>query len=392
MVYSGAATMGFGKEKRLSAGAVLTGATLVILATMLAQQIKDARNQRRELRKMNAQMAEFLNHANKTMQFSRAVASFEPKVAFSELPDGLAMVGASEGVSEADLHFVRRFRSPLLPATSDLSDVRSKIYAALVSEFPGYRDLMAERLPKLTERERFLAFALARTNGSLPTYVVRRTVPDDLGHLVTGIGGNCADVTLRMMLVAEALGLKAMSISITTTSIPGHFVVDAYDPESNAAYIFDATFNVLAISRNTDGRSLLEGLYLRGGAAGSEIELFQLPVYFRFVDPGDLAFGTGVVTARSLNMARSETVAKWRKFLVSELGELRALWETKPRDSVHLPATLRQWRKVLKSIPAAFDGSEGFENGLRVAVGIALPVAAADKPPGDSMTTGSLAK
>ncbi len=349
------------------------GTATVGLAVLLALTFKDARGGRRELQKVHDKVAELNAQVADLVEQNRTALKLyqNTNFAYAETPDGLDLVRAEAGISKADLDFVRRFRKPLLPSDSDLGDLPVKLRATLDEDYPHYRDLIAARLPDLSERERYIAYALARTHGSLPTYVVRNTVPDDLRHIVMGLGGNCSDVSLRMMMVAEALGLKAMSITIFTKSVPGHIVVDTYDPQSNASYILDATFNIMAISRDTDGKSVLEGLFLAGGDAASKIELIQLPSYFRFVDPGEGAFGNGAVTARSLNYSRGAQLDKWRAFLSSELDELRTSWENKGDGSIHRPNSLPQWREYLTAIPAEFNASRGFENGLRAAAGIA---------------------
>jgi hypothetical protein len=167
-----------------------------------------------------------------------------------------------------------------------------------------------------------------------------------------------------MLLVAESLGMKAISLSITTKAIPGHLVVDAYDKETNSSYILDATFNVMIISRGSNGKSLLERVLIDGEAAAGKLEMVQLPSYFRFVDPGDAAFTSTAVTAQHINLSRDKQLLHWRTFLNDELVAYSDTWRSLPPTSIHLPSSLEKWQGYLKSIPAEFNSSAGFEKGL----------------------------
>src|SRR5690606_10438828 len=96
---------------------------------------------------------------------------------------------------------------------------------------------LAGVMPDLgSPRRQLIAAALLRVNGSMPTYAIRVAVPNDLSRIVAGTGGNCADFTVRLMLLLEAIGVRASLISIVTPELPGHVFVDAYDPIDDTAY------------------------------------------------------------------------------------------------------------------------------------------------------------
>ncbi|MBY5790048.1 hypothetical protein GFL91_36770 [Rhizobium leguminosarum bv. viciae] len=296
-------------------------------------------------------------------------------LAFAETPEGLKLVPAEDGVSKDDLDFVKRFRGPLLDLNTDLRNLsvdqlKQLLRTRLLTEFEGDpRNLsLAE-----TKRRAMITFAMLRVNGSMPTYEVRDSVPDDFKTMLLGTSGNCADFTIRVMLVAEALGLKAALISANTPALPGHVFADVYDPEEDTAYMLDSNFDVQIAREHTAGKGFFEALLTSGAEEQDNFSLWAkvkvLPVYFRYVDPGEKGLYGTPLTAGYINQSRSKREDTWRNWTSKDLANLVDWWKRIPN---HRPRTLAEFRQFLSNIPTQFNSSGDYAARLRKAAGVDL--------------------
>jgi hypothetical protein len=182
--------------------------------------------------------------------------------AYLETDAGRQLVLEKFGVSKQELDFIKHFRRPILTDVDDSFNwengeaLSEAIRSQLQEDFKQDRHLL-DRKASLSDRQAQIAYAVLRVNGSIPNYRARSYVPDDLESLVLGSSGNCADYTIRLMMVLEAIGVRALLISIVTDTLPGHIVVDAYDPVEDVSYILDANFNIVLMKKNSDGKGFL---------------------------------------------------------------------------------------------------------------------------------------
>lgn len=295
-------------------------------------------------------------------------------LALAESPSGPRLVDAVHGISSDDLDFLQSFRGPLLPkADDDLfasgANLRDQLAREIEQQFAASGEVLSEGR---TSREALIAFAVLRTNGSMPTYAVRNAVPNSVRRMIAGTSGNCSDFTVRLMYLLEAIGVEATFISINTPSFPGHVVVSAYDPQEDTSYVLDANFNVMITERHAGGVGLIQRLVSSSEeeradfAANAEVTAF--PVYFRFVHPGDQGFSSTAVTADSINERRSTREADWRMWMQEDIPALIEWWANTP---AHQPRTLNELREIgLDAIPDAFDISGDRASSLRAAASL----------------------
>lgn len=294
-------------------------------------------------------------------------------LAYAETPEGLKLVPAEIGASKEDFDFLKRFRGPILDLHTDFTklgpgQIGEALKKQLVSEFES--DPRNLTLAK-TKRRALITFAILRVNGSMPTYEVRDNVPNAVRSMILGTSGNCSDFTIRMMMVAEALGLKAALISANTPALPGHVFVDAYDPEEDTAYILDANFNVKIVKRGTHGLGYFEFLLKESAEQRKEYaekaRIRAMPVYFRYVDPGEKALYGTPLSADLINAARSKREPMWRHWTADDVDDLLAWWQNTP---THRPRTLAEIREYLTEIPAEFNASGDYAARIRAAAGV----------------------
>lgn len=329
-----------------------------------------------QLQLTHQQISEQLQKVNATIDGLGNMA-----LAYEETPEGLKLVPAEIGASKNDLDFLQRFRGPILDLHTDFTklssgQIQEALKKQLVSEFES--DPRNLTLAK-TKRRALITFAILRVNGSMPTYEVRDNVPNAIRSMILGTSGNCSDFTIRMMMVAEALGLKAALISANTPALQGHVFVDAYDPEEDTAYILDANFNVKIVRRGTGGLGFFESLLKESAEQRREYaekaRIRAMPIYFRYVDPGEKAlFGTPL-TASFINAIRSKREPMWRHWTADDVDDLLMWWQKTP---THRPRTLAEIRGYLTEIPAEFNASGDYAARIRAAAGVDTDTLAAN--------------
>ncbi|MBX4970949.1 hypothetical protein [Rhizobium binae] len=357
----------FRRKKVAVAGSICLGAALL---AGVAVQNYEVSKKLSKLRADNEKTREQI-----TQMFESLKQLSNLPLAYAETPEGLELVSAEYGLTKDDLDFMKRFRGPLLDLTTDFEklspiQVKELLRTRLLAEFEGDpRNLsLAE-----TKRRALITFAMLRVNGSMPTYEVRNSVPNDFRNMLLGTSGNCSDFTLRMMMVAEVLGLKAILISANTPALPGHVFADVYDPEEDTAYMLDANFNVRITRKHTEGKGFFETL-MAGGADEQDsfsgaAKITALPVYFRFVDPGEKGLYGTPLTASYINKIRSKREDTWRRWTSEDLDDLVDWWKRTP---THRPRTLAEMRTFLTAIPAEFNASSDDAERLRRAVHVEL--------------------
>jgi hypothetical protein len=295
--------------------------------------------------------------------------------AYAETPAGLSLISPKYGASKPELNFLHRFRRPIILSSQydfddvDAEKIKKDLQRQLLNDFARDRAYVQDWLP-LTDQQAKVAYAVLRTNGSIPTYQVRSYVPNDLKSLLLSSSGNCSDYTIRLMMVLEAIGVKAMFVSIVTEQFPGHVVVDAYDPEEDTSYILDANYNTMLIRPNSQGKGFLEQVFREQSAKFIDgIEIISFPVYFSSV-----ANESSSIPLNVINGQRDEMTARWKRWIENDRDELLSWWMNTP---THRPATLAELRQVtndgipvLDNIPQDFSASGSYANNLREYLGI----------------------
>ena len=279
-----------------------------------------------------------------------------------ETPEGTKFVLEEFGVSGPDLSFIKKYRGPLIEASEFDSEenlmglLRNKI----VQHYQANKSLFSEY--DLTNREKLIASAVAQVNGSIATYAVKSRHPYNLDDILMIHNGNCSDFSLRLMIVLEAIGIKAAMISIVTSGLPGHIFVDAYDPISGSSFLLDSTWNLMVILHNSNGKSLIQFVSEATDAERPTIvdnlTVNQFPAYFRYIDPGLAGLSSSPLSLEYLNGQRDDISSLFRGLLKSELGTVKNWWKTVPS---HRPRTLREMKNLgLADIPDYFDVSEDY--------------------------------
>ena len=341
---------------------VLVAATLALVSIN-----KNIKKQSAEINRLNQRVDEF---------GVRIGVLDRMPLAWAETAAGLKLVPADLGVSKEDLEFLKRFRGPLLDLKTEVAalnpgELRSVLRSRLINEFE--KDSRNLALGE-TRRQALITFAVLRVNGSMPTYAVRTSVPNNLDSIVLGTAGNCSDFTIRMMMVGEALGLKVALISAVVPTLPGHVFVDAYDPESDTGYMLDANFNVIAIRADTKGKgffeSLLESSVNERKQFASNAMIKTMPVYTRFVDPGVGGIYETRLDADLINSNSKNRETTWRHFMSDDAPALIEWWK---KAASHRPRTLAELKKellILTTIPPEFSGSGNYAIKLRLIAGV----------------------
>lgn len=367
----------FKGRQALPALALCLGAAL--LAGVAVQNYKTSKkisNIRLENRQLSEQSKRLSEQLTKLSDVVSQLGNLP--LAYTETAEGLKLVPAEFGVTKDDLDFLKRFRGPLLDLNTDFKElsadqIKQLLRTRILTEFE--RDPQNLKLGK-TKRRALITFAMLRVNGSMPTYEVRDAVPNDFKSMVLGTSGNCSDFTIRLMIVAEALGLKAALISANTPALPGHVFADVYDPEEDTAYMLDSNFDVRIARVRTGGRGFFEAL-LTGSvneqeAFSEKAKVKTLPVYFRFIDPGEKGLYGTPLTASDVNAIRSKREETWRRWTSEDLDDLVAWWRRTP---THRPRTLEEFNEFLPGIPSAFNLSGDYAERLRKVAGVSFEVA-----------------
>lgn len=296
--------------------------------------------------------------------------------AYAETPTGLYLIPPKYGVSKSELEFLLRFRRPILTIEDKINpqnseEIKKKLQKQFLKDFGNDRNYIQE-WASLSDRQAMIAYAVLRTNGSMPTYQVRDYVPNDFKNLLLGSSGNCSDYTIRLMMLLESIGIKAMFISIVTEHLPGHVVVDAYDIEEDTSYLLDANFNTILIMPNSNGKSFLEQVFLAKETDKiiDDIEVIALPNYFASISTNK----SSSLTLNIINGQRGERVERWKEWIEHDRDQLRSWWIDTP---THRPATLLELRRIevngipkLDQIPPTFNYSGSYAENLRKYLGI----------------------
>ncbi len=284
-----------------------------------------------------------------------------------EDPKGLKFVQQKYGVTSDELAFIQKQRGALIEPDEFVEDkqliavIRDKFdiqYSENKSLFDGIN---------LSNRGKFIANAVTRVNGSISTYAVKSRYSYKLKDALTVHNGNCSDYALRLMLVLEALGLKSAMISSVTSNLPGHVFVDAYDPFDDSSYFLDSTWNIMIKIPETEGKSFFQFLFELPASVQpnliKNLEIIQFPTYFRYIDPGLGGLTGSPYSLEFLNGQRDGLINQFRRFLISDLDQLKAWWKNTPN---HRPLSLDEIRQMnLADIPEYFNLSKRYADQIR---------------------------
>ncbi|OIO06194.1 MAG: hypothetical protein AUJ49_00070 [Desulfovibrionaceae bacterium CG1_02_65_16] len=253
------------------------------------------------------------------------------------------------GVPASWIKWLRLFRGPLLKG---VSSARERLRSAIIASWRRLDPVLAGSFPRLTPRQRLIVCAVLRVGGSFATYVPRKTVPNALHKLLLSPRGNCSDQALRLCLVLDSLGVDTAFIVVMAPSIPGHIVVDAYDPEDGSGYLLDSLYNVILRKGDAKASFLTHWSGMPPERrqdffdASDEGSLYFCPAYFRYIDGGVAGFTETPITLQVLN---GTTPARWRRnweaSLTSEWPQLLEWWRTSYPDQP--PRTLAELGKAL---------------------------------------------
>jgi hypothetical protein len=267
-----------------------------------------------------------------TIRLSLSQHRKEP-VSFVEAPEGIVPAKEEHGLPKEDLEFLRSFRGRLIPALPrEVKTTRTALHDALRSDYKSRERILRERYPKLSVQQRFVLYLVLRVNGSLPTYAVRSFLPRTLDRLLLSHRGNCSDHAVRLAMVLDAFGIKTGIIPVMTPSLPGHMLVDAFDPREGTAYLLDSTNNVY-IKRVGARGGFFDALFKdepgQRAVHFREPNALYLPVYFRFVDPGPNGIDATSITVDFLNsQIPKQRQAKWTASFTHEIKHVTDWWRT----------------------------------------------------------------
>jgi hypothetical protein len=147
-------------------------------------------------------------------------------------------------------------------------------------------------------------------------------------------------------MILDVFDIPGRFTPIFTKSLPGHVVVDAFDPVEETAYLLDSNTNVYGMIAATKG-SFFDTILdwdleeRKRYFMEDEEHLIFPPVFLRYLDPGVFTKLEFPETLESVNRGvYLPRIEKWRTTLTSELPSLVGWWEeTKPEG---MPKNLGQ--------------------------------------------------
>ncbi|MEZ2129470.1 MULTISPECIES: hypothetical protein [unclassified Sinorhizobium] len=137
--------------------------------------------------------------------------------------------------------------------------------------------------------------------------------------------------------------------------------------------MLDSNFDVRISRLQTGGRGFFESLLAsdaeeqKNFSRGARVK--ALPVYFRYVDPGEKGLYDTPLTPGFINAIRSKREATWRRWTSEDLDDLVEWWKRTPN---HRPRTLAEIRGYLDRIPTEFNSSGDYAERLRRVAGVEL--------------------
>jgi hypothetical protein len=214
----------------------------------------------------------------------------------------------------------------------DVRTTRGQLRDALLKEYAAKSVLLRALFPELSDRQRLVMFAQLRVHGSFPTYAIRSMVPSTLDRLLLSHRGNCSDHAIRLAMALDSLGIQNAFIPILTKSLPGHVIVDAFDPTEKTGYLLDSNTNVYV--RMPAARASFLNVWInlspaeRGAFFGHRGNFYLLPMHYDYVDPGPaLGFKPGAVNLVDLNSTIPRRAQAWRNSLTDEFDQVLGWWK-----------------------------------------------------------------
>lgn len=242
------------------------------------------------------------------------------------------------------MEFSDFFRRPLM-AEPPQDNIRAALRESLEKDWQNDEPWMKERFPDMDARERFIAYLLARVNGSLPVYHSTTTGSAKLEEMLWLPRGNCSHHSLRLSLVLDAFDIPSVMLSVVTPSFPGHVLVDAWDPVGKKAYWLDANFltyaSLDAPKKAGFGWQFLNMTPEERANAIQAVDFKILPWHFEWVDPDATVFRKRPLTAEMINSQRDSLAGKWQRFFGHELDRAGEFW--KKAGLAHAPHGLQDF-------------------------------------------------
>ncbi|MCL1939102.1 MAG: hypothetical protein FWG04_00375 [Desulfovibrionaceae bacterium] len=257
--------------------------------------------------------------------------------------------------------FLESIRRPLMPLDQlpQPKDWRQALLARLTEDFAQDKQLILDFHPDLTEREALVFYLTARVHGNMPTYSVRGYLPLETEILLFAPQGNCVDHAARLMMVADTFGIATARITHFTPSLPGHALVEAYDPKENTAYLLDATTNVIMLMRNphNQGGVLQQLLDMQLDDRTKFLKslggIRSMPYRFYYVDPGISQFSGNNLKLNDINVSQQETIARYIKSFEYELDHGIELIMRSNTD-IHYPLNIKHSKEAFPGFASGF--------------------------------------
>jgi hypothetical protein len=250
-------------------------------------------------------------------------------------------------------HFLQTIRRPLMPLDKlpSTQDWRQAVFTQLSQDFIQDKQLVMKIHPDLSERQALIFYLVARVHGSMPSYYVRGCNPVDTSVLLFATRGNCSDYAMRLMLVADLFGLATSHVSYYTPSLPGHVLVEAYDPLEDTAWLLDANFNMVMFQPKPAQRGgmLLQLFSMdkeqRMAFVSAPGNIRSMPYRLYYLDPGFEHFSGFNLTLDNINRSPDKLLTLWQNSFGQEIEQ--TIDFSKQANIAHYPLTYAELARLL---------------------------------------------
>lgn len=260
--------------------------------------------------------------------------------------------------SRADLEFLKPYWRPLVEqAPLSLAEYPAVLRATVEQDARDQFPTLARRFPGLSERSALFVNMVMRANGSIAVYLPRSAPPTDFNELMLSQYGNCTDFAVRLVVLAHSIGVPARLTRIWSPSLPGHAIVEAYDPVEKKAWLLDGNLN-LAASIPSDGEFFFESVARKpavneGALRSAGVRFWEPPLYFRYYDPGLwLTTQPYPLALEDLNAIDKTRHGLWVRTITTELDATMLNWTPQGLHPVTPPS-------ALEALPLPAMGTKG---------------------------------
>ncbi|NEP77368.1 MAG: hypothetical protein F6K39_03775 [Okeania sp. SIO3B3] len=241
-------------------------------------------------------------------------------------------VATQYGLPIEDIQLLTAYYKPILKELpEDLGSLKAVIKDNLQKAFLANKDTLKKRYPGRDDRELLIISIVLSVNGSIPVYHPRPTLDRDLHSLLIDTQGNCSDYAIRLIMALDVFGIHGRMVTLFSKSLPGHMVVDAYDPSKKRAYLLDSNLNSVTRYQDTpmgfmDSLATLNDTQREALVSKSDTIIF-LPLLLRYYVPGMFAYQkSSEVSAHLLNKQWSKRTTFWPTVLSKEAEEFVTNW------------------------------------------------------------------